>query len=143
MSRGHRMASVRCCSLVTSVTVAIFGGCARLPCSASYDNAALKTKGKHIEEISVKPCMAAVCLVFLSHIFLWCVNRLQQNYWFCGAYSSYQRLKAELTLNWSLVHSRIHSPKVFGVSQCSVTRQPGGHRGSTSKRLRNVTVSLG
>ncbi|XP_023808560.1 probable ATP-dependent RNA helicase YTHDC2 isoform X3 [Oryzias latipes] len=44
MSRGHRMASVRCCSLVTSVTVAIFGGCARLPCSASYDNAALKTK---------------------------------------------------------------------------------------------------
>ncbi|XP_029025572.1 3'-5' RNA helicase YTHDC2 isoform X2 [Betta splendens] len=30
MSRGHRMASVRCCSLVTAATVAIFGGCVEL-----------------------------------------------------------------------------------------------------------------
>uniref|UniRef100_A0A7N8XXR8 RNA helicase n=1 Tax=Mastacembelus armatus TaxID=205130 RepID=A0A7N8XXR8_9TELE len=34
MSRGNRMASVRCCSMVTPITVAIFGGCAQLPCSA-------------------------------------------------------------------------------------------------------------
>ncbi|XP_070706567.1 3'-5' RNA helicase YTHDC2 isoform X2 [Pempheris klunzingeri] len=34
MSRGHRMASVRCCSIVTPITVAIFGGCAKLPSSA-------------------------------------------------------------------------------------------------------------
>lgn len=34
MSRGHRMASVRCCSMVTPITVAIFGGCAKLPSSA-------------------------------------------------------------------------------------------------------------
>ncbi|KAM7393407.1 hypothetical protein PAMA_008186 [Pampus argenteus] len=29
MSRSHRIASVRCCSLVTPVTVAIFGGCSK------------------------------------------------------------------------------------------------------------------
>ncbi|RVE55546.1 hypothetical protein OJAV_G00235200 [Oryzias javanicus] len=43
MSRGHRMARVRCCSLVTSITVAIFGGRARLPCSTLQDNAAHQT----------------------------------------------------------------------------------------------------
>lgn len=40
MSRGHRMASVRCCSLVTSITVAIFGGSAELPSSAQQEPAA-------------------------------------------------------------------------------------------------------
>ncbi|XP_078127171.1 3'-5' RNA helicase YTHDC2 [Sander vitreus] len=39
MSRGHRMASVRCCSLMTPVTVAIFGGCAKLPSSALQEPA--------------------------------------------------------------------------------------------------------
>ncbi|XP_056289320.1 3'-5' RNA helicase YTHDC2 isoform X2 [Pseudoliparis swirei] len=40
MSRGHRMASVRCCSVMTSVTVAVFGGCAKLPSSALQEPAA-------------------------------------------------------------------------------------------------------
>ncbi|XP_031143214.1 3'-5' RNA helicase YTHDC2 isoform X1 [Sander lucioperca] len=39
MSRGHRMASVRCCSLTTPITVAIFGGCAKLPSSALQEPA--------------------------------------------------------------------------------------------------------
>ncbi|XP_024120086.1 3'-5' RNA helicase YTHDC2 isoform X2 [Oryzias melastigma] len=43
MSRGHRVARVRCCSLVTSITVAIFGGHARLPCSTLEDDAAHQT----------------------------------------------------------------------------------------------------
>uniref|UniRef100_A0A8C3ATJ1 RNA helicase n=1 Tax=Cyclopterus lumpus TaxID=8103 RepID=A0A8C3ATJ1_CYCLU len=42
MSRGHRMASVRCCSMMTSITVAIFGGCAKLPSSALQEPAAQK-----------------------------------------------------------------------------------------------------
>ncbi|XP_072310125.1 3'-5' RNA helicase YTHDC2 isoform X2 [Eucyclogobius newberryi] len=42
MSRGQRMASVRCCSLVTHVSVAIFGGCAKLPSSAMHEPASLK-----------------------------------------------------------------------------------------------------
>ncbi|XP_044189523.1 3'-5' RNA helicase YTHDC2 isoform X1 [Thunnus albacares] len=42
MSRGHRMASVRCCSMVTPITVAIFGGCAKLPTSALQEPAAQK-----------------------------------------------------------------------------------------------------
>uniref|UniRef100_A0A669DMK3 RNA helicase n=1 Tax=Oreochromis niloticus TaxID=8128 RepID=A0A669DMK3_ORENI len=37
MSRGHRMVTVRCCTLVTSITVAIFGGCARLHSSALHE----------------------------------------------------------------------------------------------------------
>ncbi|XP_075935608.1 3'-5' RNA helicase YTHDC2 isoform X1 [Anarhichas minor] len=40
MSRGHRMASVRCCSIMTAITVAIFGGCAKLPNSALQEPAA-------------------------------------------------------------------------------------------------------
>ncbi|KAM6901867.1 3'-5' RNA helicase YTHDC2 isoform 2-T2 [Lycodopsis pacificus] len=40
MSRGHRMASVRCCSVMTAITVAIFGGCAKLPSSALQEPAA-------------------------------------------------------------------------------------------------------
>ncbi|KAL6097397.1 ythdc2 [Pungitius sinensis] len=43
MSRGHRMASVRCCSVLTAITVAIFGGCAKLPSSALQEPAAQKT----------------------------------------------------------------------------------------------------
>ncbi|XP_033952296.1 3'-5' RNA helicase YTHDC2 [Pseudochaenichthys georgianus] len=40
MSRGHRMASVRCCSMVTPITVAVFGGCAKLPSSALQEPSA-------------------------------------------------------------------------------------------------------
>ncbi|XP_034751393.1 3'-5' RNA helicase YTHDC2 isoform X1 [Etheostoma cragini] len=43
MSRGHRMASVRCCSLTTPITVAIFGGCAKLPSSALQEPAVQRT----------------------------------------------------------------------------------------------------
>ncbi|KAM4527615.1 3'-5' RNA helicase YTHDC2 isoform 2-T3 [Odontesthes bonariensis] len=43
MSRGHRMASVRCCSLVTPITIAIFGGSAKLPCSVLQEAAAQRT----------------------------------------------------------------------------------------------------
>uniref|UniRef100_A0A3B5AQ11 RNA helicase n=1 Tax=Stegastes partitus TaxID=144197 RepID=A0A3B5AQ11_9TELE len=39
MSRGHRMAHVRCCSMVTPLTVAIFGGSAKLPSSALHEPA--------------------------------------------------------------------------------------------------------
>lgn len=34
MTRAHRIASVRCCTAVTPVTVAVFGGCAKLPSMA-------------------------------------------------------------------------------------------------------------
>lgn len=37
MSRGNRMASVRCCSVVTAVTVAMFGGCTRVSCSPLHE----------------------------------------------------------------------------------------------------------
>nr|XP_046231082.1 3'-5' RNA helicase YTHDC2 isoform X2 [Scatophagus argus] len=40
MSRGHKVATVRCCSMVTPVTVAIFGGCAKLPSSALQEPSA-------------------------------------------------------------------------------------------------------
>ncbi|XP_030579929.1 3'-5' RNA helicase YTHDC2 [Archocentrus centrarchus] len=43
MCRGHRMASVRCCSLVTPITIAIFGGCARSHSSTHYEPAAQKS----------------------------------------------------------------------------------------------------
>ncbi|XP_074546808.1 3'-5' RNA helicase YTHDC2 [Halichoeres trimaculatus] len=42
MTRGHRVASVRCCSVVTPITVAIFGGCSRLPDSALREPAGHK-----------------------------------------------------------------------------------------------------
>ncbi|XP_074473095.1 3'-5' RNA helicase YTHDC2 isoform X3 [Sebastes fasciatus] len=42
MSRGHRMASVRCCSMTTPIVVAIFGGCAKLPSSALQEPAVQK-----------------------------------------------------------------------------------------------------
>uniref|UniRef100_A0A3B3XD58 RNA helicase n=1 Tax=Poecilia mexicana TaxID=48701 RepID=A0A3B3XD58_9TELE len=38
MSRGHRMASVRCCSLVTSITVAMFGGGTKLLSSTLHES---------------------------------------------------------------------------------------------------------
>ncbi|GAA6095870.1 3'-5' RNA helicase YTHDC2 isoform X1 [Tachysurus ichikawai] len=34
MTRAHRIASVRCCTAVTPITVAVFGGCAKLPSTA-------------------------------------------------------------------------------------------------------------
>ncbi|XP_073697034.1 3'-5' RNA helicase YTHDC2-like isoform X1 [Garra rufa] len=39
MTRAHRIASVRCCSVVTPLTVAIFSGCAKLPSSALQESA--------------------------------------------------------------------------------------------------------
>ncbi|XP_051750884.1 3'-5' RNA helicase YTHDC2-like [Ctenopharyngodon idella] len=40
MTRAHRIASIRCCSAVTPLTVAIFGGCAKLPSSALQEHRA-------------------------------------------------------------------------------------------------------
>lgn len=42
------MASVRCCSMVTPITVAIFGGCAKLPSSALQEPAVQKVTGKQV-----------------------------------------------------------------------------------------------
>lgn len=42
MSRGNRMATVRCCSMVTPVTIALFGGCAKLPSFALHEPDTLK-----------------------------------------------------------------------------------------------------
>ncbi|CAK6975730.1 '-5' RNA helicase YTHDC2 [Scomber scombrus] len=50
MSRGHRMASVRCCSMVTPITVSIFGGCAKLPSSALQEPA--PQKDSPLDELS-------------------------------------------------------------------------------------------
>lgn len=50
MSRGHRMASVRCCSLVTPITVAIFGGCAKLPSSALQEPARQKATDSPLDD---------------------------------------------------------------------------------------------
>ncbi|XP_057177006.1 3'-5' RNA helicase YTHDC2 [Triplophysa rosa] len=40
MTRAHRIASIRCCSGVTPLTVALFGGCAKLPSSAIQESTA-------------------------------------------------------------------------------------------------------
>ncbi|ROL53875.1 putative ATP-dependent RNA helicase YTHDC2 [Anabarilius grahami] len=40
MTRAHRIASIRCCSAVTPLSVAIFGGCAKLPSSALQEHGA-------------------------------------------------------------------------------------------------------
>ncbi|KAA0717455.1 putative ATP-dependent RNA helicase YTHDC2 [Triplophysa tibetana] len=40
MTRAHRIASVRCCSGITPLTVALFGGCAKLPSSAMQESTA-------------------------------------------------------------------------------------------------------
>ncbi|XP_029921977.1 3'-5' RNA helicase YTHDC2 isoform X2 [Myripristis murdjan] len=42
MTQGHRIARVRCCSIVTPITVAIFGGCANTPPSALEESAVYK-----------------------------------------------------------------------------------------------------
>ncbi|XP_026152929.1 3'-5' RNA helicase YTHDC2 isoform X2 [Mastacembelus armatus] len=52
MSRGNRMASVRCCSMVTPITVAIFGGCAQLPCSALQEPAVQKVMDRPLNDDS-------------------------------------------------------------------------------------------
>ncbi len=44
------MASVRCCSMVTPITVAIFGGCAKLPSSALQEPAIQKATGKQVKK---------------------------------------------------------------------------------------------
>ncbi|XP_041666905.1 3'-5' RNA helicase YTHDC2 [Cheilinus undulatus] len=52
MSRGHRIASIRCCSVITPITVAIFGGCSRLPDSALQEPAGHKDAEAPSEETS-------------------------------------------------------------------------------------------
>ncbi|XP_053726365.1 3'-5' RNA helicase YTHDC2 isoform X1 [Synchiropus splendidus] len=57
MSRINRVASVRCCSLVTPITIAIFGGCARtfapaLQDSASQKEAPLNDSDSEAEEVA-------------------------------------------------------------------------------------------
>ncbi|XP_022600321.1 probable ATP-dependent RNA helicase YTHDC2 isoform X1 [Seriola dumerili] len=52
MSRGHRMASVRCCSMVTPITVAMFGGCAKLPSSALQEPAAQRATDGPLDDNS-------------------------------------------------------------------------------------------
>nr|UZE37972.1 YTH domain containing 2 [Miichthys miiuy] len=52
MSRGHRMASVRCCSMVTPITVAIFGGCARLLTAALQEPALQKDTDSPLDDLS-------------------------------------------------------------------------------------------
>ncbi|KAL4604831.1 putative ATP-dependent RNA helicase YTHDC2 [Arapaima gigas] len=45
MTRAHRIASVQCCSVVTPVTVAVFGGCAKMPSTALQKPAVQKADG--------------------------------------------------------------------------------------------------
>ncbi|XP_067339375.1 3'-5' RNA helicase YTHDC2 isoform X2 [Channa argus] len=52
MSRGHRMANVRCCSLVTAITVAIFGACAKQHSTALLEPAVQKETDSPLDEIS-------------------------------------------------------------------------------------------
>ncbi|XP_034565378.1 3'-5' RNA helicase YTHDC2 isoform X2 [Notolabrus celidotus] len=52
MSRGHRVASVRCCSVVTPVTVAVFGGCSRLPDSALQEPAGRTDTDNPLDDVS-------------------------------------------------------------------------------------------
>ncbi|KAK2819379.1 hypothetical protein Q5P01_024940 [Channa striata] len=52
MSRGHRMANVRCCSLVTAITVALFGGCAKQHSSALLEPALLRETDSPLDEDS-------------------------------------------------------------------------------------------
>ncbi|XP_029300796.1 3'-5' RNA helicase YTHDC2 isoform X2 [Cottoperca gobio] len=52
MSRGHRMASVRCCSMITAITVAVFGGCAKLPSSALQEPAVQKVTDSLLDDDS-------------------------------------------------------------------------------------------
>nr|XP_033502305.1 3'-5' RNA helicase YTHDC2 isoform X4 [Epinephelus lanceolatus] len=52
MSRGHRMATVRCCSVVTPITVAIFTGGAIQPSSALQEPAVQKAKDSLLVDTS-------------------------------------------------------------------------------------------
>uniref|UniRef100_UPI003AAAF468 3'-5' RNA helicase YTHDC2 isoform X2 n=1 Tax=Centroberyx gerrardi TaxID=166262 RepID=UPI003AAAF468 len=58
MTRGHRIASVRCCSMVSPITVAIFGGGAKLPSSAlqepaiQKDSAPIDSSDSEIEDLA-------------------------------------------------------------------------------------------
>nr|XP_020456653.1 probable ATP-dependent RNA helicase YTHDC2 [Monopterus albus] len=52
MSRGHRMASVRCCSMVTPLTLAIFGGCAKQPYSVLQEPALPKATDIPLDDMS-------------------------------------------------------------------------------------------
>ncbi|XP_043915095.1 3'-5' RNA helicase YTHDC2 [Protopterus annectens] len=45
MTRAHRISSIRCCSAVTPVTVALFSGPARLPSSALQEPSSLRVDG--------------------------------------------------------------------------------------------------
>lgn len=69
------MASVRCCSMVTPITVAIFGGCAKLPSSALQEPAVQKVTGKQVWVGGNKTyfCVASnssVVRILSSHDFL-------------------------------------------------------------------------
>uniref|UniRef100_A0A1A7XDF5 RNA helicase n=1 Tax=Iconisemion striatum TaxID=60296 RepID=A0A1A7XDF5_9TELE len=52
MSRGHRMASVRCCTLVTSITIAIFAGSTQSSCSGLQGPAVQKTSDSPLDGLS-------------------------------------------------------------------------------------------
>ncbi|XP_008421313.1 probable ATP-dependent RNA helicase YTHDC2 isoform X2 [Poecilia reticulata] len=52
MSRGHRMASVRCCSVVTSITVAMFGGGTKLLSSTLHESAIQKRYENLLDDMS-------------------------------------------------------------------------------------------
>uniref|UniRef100_A0A096MCZ8 RNA helicase n=1 Tax=Poecilia formosa TaxID=48698 RepID=A0A096MCZ8_POEFO len=52
MSRGHRMASVRCCSVVTSITVAMFGGGTKLLSSTLHESAIQKRNENPLDDMS-------------------------------------------------------------------------------------------
>uniref|UniRef100_A0AAQ5ZBL0 RNA helicase n=1 Tax=Amphiprion ocellaris TaxID=80972 RepID=A0AAQ5ZBL0_AMPOC len=64
MSRGHRMAHVRCCSIVTAITVAIFGGSAKLPSSALHEPASQRAAGKQVKKTEMLEKRCAAGLVF-------------------------------------------------------------------------------
>ncbi|KAK5603357.1 3'-5' RNA helicase ythdc2 [Crenichthys baileyi] len=52
MSRGHRMASVRCCSMVTSITVAVFAGSTKLLSPALQEPAVQKRNENPLDDMS-------------------------------------------------------------------------------------------
>ncbi|XP_013858223.1 probable ATP-dependent RNA helicase YTHDC2 [Austrofundulus limnaeus] len=52
MSRGHRMASVRCCTLVTSITVAIFAGSTKSICSGLHEPAEQRMNDSPEDDLS-------------------------------------------------------------------------------------------
>ncbi|XP_036436605.1 3'-5' RNA helicase YTHDC2 [Colossoma macropomum] len=52
MTRAHRIASVRCCTVVTPLTVAVFGGCAKLPSTAFQEPAMPRAVDEAVNESS-------------------------------------------------------------------------------------------